>query len=182
MAVDGAAHREKKDDDEAAERAALQRHAVLAHEGGNEVPHHVGERGRRHREERHLPAHVGKVAEEGREFVPVVAEGKTRLNERGKARADAADGENAHERAGEEVANHAGKHGLPDRKAEPEHVDAERNAENGNVPREPDREKVKGAPVAFAVGYRIDAVGFNAGCVRHSLLCFRGLKKNGFLI
>ena len=163
MTVDSADHRKEDDGDEAAEKARGRGRARSRLHGGNELAHEVGERRRRHREHRHLPAHVGDVAEEGRNLVGVVAEAKARLYERGKTRAHAAHGEDADKRARKEVADHARRHRLPDGEPEPENVDAAGDAEDGNVPGKPNRKEIDGASVAFVVGHRIDAVGFDFG-------------------
>ena len=163
VAPDGPRHREDDHDDEGAEDTGGRGGAVDLCEHGNEVAHQVGERRRGHREHRDFPTHVGHVAEEGRDLVAVVAEREARLHERGQPRAYGTHGEDAHEGAGDEVADHACEHGLPDGETEPEHVDAERDAEDGDVPGEPDGKEPGGRAVAFAVGNGVDAVDLNGG-------------------
>ena len=117
MAVNGAAHREQEHDGKAPERASGHRHALVVKEAGDEVGHQIGKRRRSHREQRHLPAHVGEEAKEGREFIAVITKCQARLHKGRKPCADAADGKDAHQGAGEEVADDAREHRLPDRKA-----------------------------------------------------------------
>ena len=117
MTVNGAAHCEQEHDGETPERASGYRHALVVEETRDDVGHQIGERRRSHREQCHLPAHVGEVAKEGREFIAVITERQARLHKGRKPCADAADGKDAHQGAGEEVADDAREHRLPDRKA-----------------------------------------------------------------
>ena len=117
MAVNGAAHREQEHDGKAPERASGHRHALVVKEAGDEVGHQIGKRRRSHREQRHLPAHVGEVAKEGREFIAMITKCQARLHKGRKPCADAADGKDAHQGAVADVADAAREHRLPDRKA-----------------------------------------------------------------